>query len=550
MTDGRSHAAARRGMLAALLALVSAAGLYAFWLSHTPLGVGWYRDDGVYVVTAKAIAEGRGPRLDYLPGAPRMTKYPLLWPGVLAGVIVAGGADRARLTGPLVVLPNAVFLPLALLAFAAILRRSWRLPAPAVILLVLALGLNPSVLELARFPMSETFYLALTLGAIALADAGEDKPSRSRDALAAILAVAALHTRLAGAALVMALALAFAARRQFRACALTLALAAASLGAWGAWLRHAAVVDAAARAEPLFAYDLGYGGDLPGGIAGFLRAVTHDGPAGAYNAAYVALGMHAPRALLDRAAGGGSAWPLAAVVMGFATLAAAGIAARAREGATVFRRAETFYVPAALGIVLLWPEEIFRLLVPMAPWLILLPVVAAARLPRGRPAAGVAAAAVLALALAGWRHNLPPPGTFRAGDARVDTRSLERAMGAIRALPSGARIGTPMGPLVYLRTGRIAVDSWIGPRMVGPLTPGKTLRTFYLSGATPDLDRAARAVGAALDAYPHLGVHYAFSRRFPVEDFFLVAVGVIPGTRPVFRSEDYALYVLPLAPPS
>ena len=113
MTDGGSHAARRRGMLAVLLALLSAAGLYAFWLSHTPLGVGWYRDDGVYVVTAKAIAEGRGPRLDYLPGAPRMTKYPLLWPGVLAGVIVVGDADRARLTGPLVVLPNAVFLPLA-----------------------------------------------------------------------------------------------------------------------------------------------------------------------------------------------------------------------------------------------------------------------------------------------------------------------------------------------------------------------------------------------------------------------------------------------------
>jgi len=122
-------------------------------------------------------------------------------------------------------------------------------------------------------------------------------------------------------------------------------------------------------------------------------------------------------------------------------------------------------------------------------------------------------------------------------------------MEAIRALPPEARIGTPMGPLVYLRTGRITVDSWIGPRMVGPLTPGKTLRTFYLSGGTPDLDRAARAVGAALDAYPRFGVHYAFSRRFPAEDFFLVAVGGIPGSRPVFRSEDYALYALPLAAP-
>jgi len=120
----------------------------------------------VYVVTAKAMAEGRGPRLDYLPGAPLMTKYPLLWPGVLSGVIAIAGAEGDRLTGHLVVLPNAVLLPLALLAFAVILARSGRLPTAATVFLVLALGLNPSVLELARFPMSETLYLALTLGAI------------------------------------------------------------------------------------------------------------------------------------------------------------------------------------------------------------------------------------------------------------------------------------------------------------------------------------------------------------------------------------------------
>ncbi len=549
MTAGTDRAPARRRLWPALLGLVAAGGLYAFWLTHTPLGVGWYRDDGVYVVTGNAIAEGRGPRLDYLPGAPRMTKYPLVWPGVLGGVIAMAGAQGGRLTGSLVVAPNAIFLPLALLAFATILKRSWRLPAAASTLVVAALGLNPSVLELARFPMSETLYLALTLGAIALADAGPDRPCPRLEAFAGCLAVAALHTRLAGAAIVIALALAFAARRRFAACTFTLALAAASLGAWGIYLRHAAVIDAAARAEPLFAYDLSYAGALPEGIAGLFRALVHDAPAAAYFASQIALGLRGPQALLDHAAAGANPWPLAAVVIGFVVLVGLGIAARTRDGAGVWRRAETFYVPIALGIVLFWPEDIFRLLVPLSPWLLTLPVAAAARLPRGAAVSAVVAVALLALALAAWRHNVPPPGSFRAGDLRVDTQSLARAMDAIRALPPEARIGTPMGPLVHLHTGRIAVDSWVGPRLVGPATPGRTLRTFYLAGGEPDLEPAAHAVGAALDAYPRLGVHYAFSRRFPAEDFFLVAVAALPGSRPIHRSEDYALYALPLAPP-
>ena len=51
--------------------------------------------------------------------------------GFFSGAVMAlQGAGAARPTGPLVVAPNAFFLPLALLAFAAILRRSWRLPGP------------------------------------------------------------------------------------------------------------------------------------------------------------------------------------------------------------------------------------------------------------------------------------------------------------------------------------------------------------------------------------------------------------------------------------
>jgi hypothetical protein len=45
---------------------------------------GTYHDDGVYLATAKALAQGDGYRLINLPQAPVQTKYPFLYPAILA----------------------------------------------------------------------------------------------------------------------------------------------------------------------------------------------------------------------------------------------------------------------------------------------------------------------------------------------------------------------------------------------------------------------------------------------------------------------------------
>src|SRR5262245_17031986 len=45
---------------------------------------GEYHDDAIYVVTAKALAEGEVYRLTNLPGSPPQTKYPVLYPALLA----------------------------------------------------------------------------------------------------------------------------------------------------------------------------------------------------------------------------------------------------------------------------------------------------------------------------------------------------------------------------------------------------------------------------------------------------------------------------------
>lgn len=528
------------------VALVAAA--YGTWLFSTQLGVGWYRDDGVYVLTAHSIAEGRGPHLDFLPGAPYATKYPLLWPAMLAGFLSLTGATWKDLTGPLVVAPNALLISLALLAFAALLRRSWMLPRSVVFLLVIALAINPATLEFARFPMSEVFFIALSLGAVALADAGGGKRT---EMAAALLAVAAMHTRLAGVTLVSALLLAFAIRRHIRTFLFTGILATSSLGVWLLYLGHARAVDAAAHASHVLEYDLGYGGywashlPAPGDILIHAWQLVFFAAHSVFSAAY-------PMKLLGDIAQGGSSIPLIAVAAGLLVLLALGAKGRMHASGAVrpLARVETWYLPFAVLLILLWPTAVRRLLFPLLPWLLALAVLGLAfltRSPRAVPLVGTAA--LVALALGSLSLNIPAgPGLFMADGAPVRVAPLTQALDVVRKLPPSARIGSPMAPLVYLHTGRLSVETWVGPQITGATMKGREPRTFYMLGGEPDFEQAERSVRDALREYPALGVRYGFSRKFPGRDFFLVIASRLPGAHTLFSSDDYELIVLPYTP--
>ena len=52
-------------------------------LLQTP-AAGTFHDDGVYLVTAKALAEGQGYRIISLPSEPPQTKYPILFPWLVS----------------------------------------------------------------------------------------------------------------------------------------------------------------------------------------------------------------------------------------------------------------------------------------------------------------------------------------------------------------------------------------------------------------------------------------------------------------------------------
>src|SRR5271166_1491546 len=65
-----------------MLALLPAARLAWHWRAMPHLG--FYHDDGIFLVSAKGLADGEGYRILSLPNEPYQTKYPPLYPALLA----------------------------------------------------------------------------------------------------------------------------------------------------------------------------------------------------------------------------------------------------------------------------------------------------------------------------------------------------------------------------------------------------------------------------------------------------------------------------------
>ncbi len=67
-----------------LAAMVAFSLIPVYWIAFRAPAVGLFHDDGIYLVTAKALAEGKGYRIISLPDELPETKYPILFPALLA----------------------------------------------------------------------------------------------------------------------------------------------------------------------------------------------------------------------------------------------------------------------------------------------------------------------------------------------------------------------------------------------------------------------------------------------------------------------------------
>jgi hypothetical protein len=222
----------RKWMLAglALLALFLLLPCYKSALEAPAFGI--YRDDGIYAVTAQALAQGRGYRILSTPDEMVQTKYPILFPALLAGVMKTAPNFPANLLALKLVPLLFAFLSLGLsgLWLWRQTRSDW-----ATLSFTLALAASPYFLFLSTSLMSETLFLALSLGSLLLLGQAESRPDWRTISAAALLAAAAYHTRSIGICLILAGAAALAIQRQWRLALLFSGLCASLAAPWIAW---------------------------------------------------------------------------------------------------------------------------------------------------------------------------------------------------------------------------------------------------------------------------------------------------------------------------
>jgi hypothetical protein len=217
----------------ALFGLVAGLGAAYAVLLVTP-AAGTFHDDGIYLVTAKALAENHGYRIISVPGEPPQTKYPILFPWLVSLVW------RLYPSFP-VNLPWLRLVPL--LASLAWLGLSWillrRLGAskPEALTIVLLTVVSPWVAFLSTAVMSETVFAALfTAGLLMIVRIEETERPGTRALAAGLLLGAAILTRTAGLAPALAAAAAFVVRKQWRLAAQYVAGLAVVTLSWFWWV--------------------------------------------------------------------------------------------------------------------------------------------------------------------------------------------------------------------------------------------------------------------------------------------------------------------------
>lgn len=206
-----------------LLALLPSA--FLAWTFRDMPQLGEAHDDAVLLASAKSLAEGRGYRIASLPGEPFQTKYPPLYPALLATVWTSGASFPGNLSRAMAI----AWAPLPLLAvLSAILFRRFGLSSPIAALLSAAIVLNPYTILFAVSLRTEVlFSLFLIASLLSL----ERWPL-----LAGLFAGCAYATRTAGIALLLAVVLVTIWRREYRKILLFTTAATPFVVIWSWWV--------------------------------------------------------------------------------------------------------------------------------------------------------------------------------------------------------------------------------------------------------------------------------------------------------------------------
>ena len=471
MSDPSVFPASRRGAVAVWLMLFLAlAGVYWAIATLGPSGFGIWQDDAVYVVTAKSLAQGTGYRHLEMPSQPLQTKYPPFFPALLSAVWRISDDWPANLSIMRAIVSGslALVILLAWRYFRKVLNVS---PCHAIVLIILT-ATSPLFISMNRFLMSELPYTALTLAALFVLDrrliATQDRRSEAVwSATAGLLILCIIFTRTIGVSLAAGGVLMLLWRRKWWAAAWITVIVAAGVLAYGAWQHFAAIANGSLQSTPLFSYGLDYGLWCSATPTELVRVMWQNAwrtvlGAGVFLMAYPADWVFPALQRFGGATLGLQIWCVlvtGAMVAGFIS--------------SLHRRLTIhLYVFVYLLMMLVWPFDPYRFLIPLIPFSFYFLLQGGLWLTRSlmhQPRlvnTVLASAAVLLMVLSIVENAKILTGTRESYYIWVgQTKNLDQLdelAGWIRCnTPAAAVLASPYTADLHLSTGRKFVEAWV-----------------------------------------------------------------------------------------
>lgn len=461
----------RATWVAALVALVAA----LMTMTADPIGV--FNDDGIYLLTAKALAMGQGYVYPQLPGTPAAIHYPPVWPMLLALVWKVAPAFPANIAW--LKLINPLVLAGAAAATVVFGRRVLQLPWWVALGGVVVATLSVPTLILSNLLLSEPLFLALLLPTLLVTERLVQRGGMRLALGAALLVALLVLVRTLGGVVLVAGVLLLARERRWREMAVFGAVTLLLLMPWQLFVWRASV---------------GFPDELRGSYGPYLEWVADGYRAGGWSFLWAVLAKNiaATWTMLGTFFALFLPGPMRHLFAALALISfTAGLAAIARrDRAPVTALALAGY----LGIVLVWPFWVDRFIWVLWPLLILIALAAvhlgvSALRSAGRPR-GAALLVVLAGMLAVGHASYNAKGLANGWEHSASTQMTGvgiRIVWQVNADPrlDGKVIAAEMAPMVALYTGQQVVP-------VDILTPGEHLADKGIPEHVEELRRLDR----------------------------------------------------------
>ena len=224
----------RPGLMTSILFIILLGSALLYIAAIRTETFGAYHDDGIYVTTAKALATGEGYRIISLPYEPAQTKYPPLYPFLLSLIWRVYPHFPENLTW-MMMLSVAATLSFLGLTYRYLVEHGYAGPLQALIIVALA-AINWRTVTLATGIYSEMFYAAFSVAALYLAEKyAKRQMSWMSGLVVGVIIGLAFLTRSSALALLVAVGLYYALRREWRKFLLVAGVSTMVVVGWAVW---------------------------------------------------------------------------------------------------------------------------------------------------------------------------------------------------------------------------------------------------------------------------------------------------------------------------